>query len=127
MVVDQLWGATYYRLLVPNEPVTHDFLVALVALVGNLLDGIAQCLPRHRAFPGFPSALAPASPASERRREFVSGLRPLEQAAGAHAAIELRAVVGKTCCGPQRRRRCQRSRREQHLREAGGLSEARLS
>nr|WP_285487176.1 TetR/AcrR family transcriptional regulator C-terminal ligand-binding domain-containing protein [Amycolatopsis taiwanensis] len=38
VVVDQLWGATYYRLLVPNEPVTHDFLVALV---GNLLDGIA--------------------------------------------------------------------------------------
>ncbi|WP_213453706.1 TetR/AcrR family transcriptional regulator [Rhizomonospora bruguierae] len=38
VLVDQLWGATYYRLLVPDEPVTDDFLVALV---NNLLDGIA--------------------------------------------------------------------------------------
>lgn len=38
VLVDQLWGATYYRLLVPDEPITDDFLVALVA---NLLDGIA--------------------------------------------------------------------------------------
>lgn len=37
VVVDQLWGAVYNRLLVPDEPVTDDFVVALVT---NLLDGI---------------------------------------------------------------------------------------
>jgi hypothetical protein len=39
VVVDQLWGAVYNRLLVPDEPVTDAFLVALVH---NLLDGIAS-------------------------------------------------------------------------------------
>lgn len=38
VLVDQLWGALYYRLLVPDEPVTDD---VVDALVGNLLDGIA--------------------------------------------------------------------------------------
>lgn len=38
VVVDQLWGAAYHRLLIPDEPVTDDFARALVA---NLLDGIA--------------------------------------------------------------------------------------
>lgn len=38
VLVDQLWGAVYHRLLVPDEPVTDDFVVALV---GNLMDGIA--------------------------------------------------------------------------------------
>lgn len=37
-VVDQLWGAVYHRLLVPDEPVTESFADALVA---NLLTGIA--------------------------------------------------------------------------------------
>lgn len=41
VLVDQLWGAAYHRLLIPDEPVTDDFIVALVS---NLLDGIA---PRH--------------------------------------------------------------------------------
>lgn len=38
VLVDQLWGAVYHRLLIPDEPITDDFVVALVA---NLMDGIA--------------------------------------------------------------------------------------
>ncbi len=38
VLVDQLWGAVYHRLLIPDEPVTDDFVVALVT---NLLDGVA--------------------------------------------------------------------------------------
>ena len=38
VLVDQLWGAVYHRLLIPDEPVTDDFIVALVS---NLMDGIA--------------------------------------------------------------------------------------
>ncbi|GHF13364.1 TetR family transcriptional regulator [Streptomyces spiralis] len=38
VLVDQLWGAVYHRLLIPDEPVTDDFVVALVS---NLIDGIA--------------------------------------------------------------------------------------
>ncbi|MFH9705905.1 TetR/AcrR family transcriptional regulator C-terminal ligand-binding domain-containing protein [Streptomyces luteogriseus] len=37
ILVDQLWGAVYHRMLVPDEPVTDDFVVALVS---NLIDGI---------------------------------------------------------------------------------------
>jgi hypothetical protein len=37
VLVDQLWGAVYHRLLIPDEPVTDDFIEALV---NNLLDGI---------------------------------------------------------------------------------------
>ncbi|MCL3819980.1 TetR-like C-terminal domain-containing protein [Aeromicrobium wangtongii] len=37
VLIDQLWGAVYHRLLIPDEPVTDEFLVALV---GNLLDGV---------------------------------------------------------------------------------------
>ncbi|RBQ16968.1 TetR family transcriptional regulator [Spongiactinospora rosea] len=37
VLVDQLWGAVYHRLLIPDEPVTDDFIIALVT---NLLDGI---------------------------------------------------------------------------------------
>jgi AcrR family transcriptional regulator len=37
ILVDQLWGAVYHRLLIPDEPVTDDFVVALVT---NLIDGI---------------------------------------------------------------------------------------
>lgn len=37
-VVDQLWGAVYHRLLVPDEPVTRRFVDGLLA---NLFDGIA--------------------------------------------------------------------------------------
>lgn len=38
VLVDQLWGAVYHRLLIPDEPVTAAFADALV---GNLFDGIA--------------------------------------------------------------------------------------
>jgi AcrR family transcriptional regulator len=38
VLVDQLWGAVYNRLLVPDEPITDAFVVALVS---NLMDGIA--------------------------------------------------------------------------------------
>jgi AcrR family transcriptional regulator len=38
IIVDQLWGAVYHRLLIPDEPVTDDFITGLVS---NLLDGIA--------------------------------------------------------------------------------------
>lgn len=37
VVLDQLWGAVYNRLLVPDEPVTDEFIKALVA---NILYGI---------------------------------------------------------------------------------------
>ncbi|MFD6099647.1 TetR-like C-terminal domain-containing protein [Nocardiopsis flavescens] len=37
VLVDQLWGAVYHRLLIPDEPVTEEFAAALVA---NLLDGV---------------------------------------------------------------------------------------
>jgi len=37
VLVDQLWGAVYHRLLIPDEPVTEDFIHALV---DNLLDGV---------------------------------------------------------------------------------------
>ncbi|WP_298552521.1 TetR/AcrR family transcriptional regulator [Streptomyces luteogriseus] len=37
ILVDQLWGAVYHRMLVPDEPVTDDFVVALVS---HLMDGI---------------------------------------------------------------------------------------
>jgi AcrR family transcriptional regulator len=39
VLVDQLWGAVYHRLLVPDEPVDDEFVVALV---GNLLDGVGS-------------------------------------------------------------------------------------
>jgi AcrR family transcriptional regulator len=37
VLVDQLWGAVYHRLLIPDEPVTEAFAAALV---DNLFDGI---------------------------------------------------------------------------------------
>jgi AcrR family transcriptional regulator len=39
VLVDQLWGAVYHRLLVPDEPVTQQFATALVE---NLFDGITS-------------------------------------------------------------------------------------
>jgi AcrR family transcriptional regulator len=39
VLVDQLWGAVYNRLLVPDVPVDDAFLGALV---GNLMDGVAE-------------------------------------------------------------------------------------
>lgn len=39
IIVDQLWGAVYHRLLIPDEPVTEQFVDGLVA---NLLYGIAS-------------------------------------------------------------------------------------
>jgi AcrR family transcriptional regulator len=38
-VVDQLWGACYHRLLLPDQPLTHEFVDALV---DNLFRGIAE-------------------------------------------------------------------------------------
>lgn len=38
VMVDQLWGAVYHRLLIPDEPVTAAFVTALV---DNLLLGVA--------------------------------------------------------------------------------------
>ncbi|MBM2620869.1 TetR/AcrR family transcriptional regulator C-terminal ligand-binding domain-containing protein [Actinoplanes sp. LDG1-06] len=38
ILVDQLWGACYNRLLVPDAPLTEEYAVALVA---NVLDGAA--------------------------------------------------------------------------------------
>jgi len=38
VLVDQLWGATYHRLLIPDEPVDERFADALIA---NLFGGIA--------------------------------------------------------------------------------------
>ena len=37
VVVDQLWGAVYHRLLIPDEPLTDEFARALVA---NILPGL---------------------------------------------------------------------------------------
>jgi AcrR family transcriptional regulator len=37
-VVDQLWGACYHRLLLPDQPLTHEFVDTLV---DNLFRGIA--------------------------------------------------------------------------------------
>ena len=37
VVIDQLWGACYHRLLIPDKPLTHDFARALV---DNLFDGL---------------------------------------------------------------------------------------
>ncbi|OUC94194.1 TetR/AcrR family transcriptional regulator [Streptosporangium minutum] len=42
VVVDQLWGACYHRLLIPDQPLTEEFAEALVA---NLLTGIARPRP----------------------------------------------------------------------------------
>jgi AcrR family transcriptional regulator len=39
VVVDQLWGAVYHRLLVPDEPLTDEFARALVA---NILPGLRK-------------------------------------------------------------------------------------
>jgi len=37
VVVDQLWGAVYHRLLIPDEPITRQFIDGLLE---NLLEGI---------------------------------------------------------------------------------------
>lgn len=39
VVVDQLWGACYHRLLIPDQPLTDEFAEALVT---NLLTGITH-------------------------------------------------------------------------------------
>ena len=49
VVVDQLWGAVYHRLLIPDEPVNDRFVRALV---DNLLDGIAARPSDQRDQPG---------------------------------------------------------------------------
>ncbi|MFF0793972.1 TetR-like C-terminal domain-containing protein [Streptomyces spiralis] len=52
VLVDQLWGAVYHRMLIPDEPVTDDFVVALVS---NLFDGIAP-VPRDALSVSFSNA-----------------------------------------------------------------------
>lgn len=42
VLVDQLWGAVYHRLLVPDEPATPAFATALV---DNLFDGVTPRKP----------------------------------------------------------------------------------
>ena len=37
VLIDQLWGAVYHRLLIPDEPITDAFVEALLA---NLFEGI---------------------------------------------------------------------------------------
>ncbi len=37
IVVDQLWGACYHRLLIPDEPITEEFVAGLVS---NLMRGL---------------------------------------------------------------------------------------
>ncbi|MEU6534384.1 TetR/AcrR family transcriptional regulator C-terminal ligand-binding domain-containing protein [Streptomyces sp. NPDC047000] len=44
ILVDQLWGACYHRLLLPNEPLTEDFATQLV---DNLLYGVAAGTPER--------------------------------------------------------------------------------
>jgi hypothetical protein len=39
VIIDQLWGACYHRLLMPAEPLTEEFTDALLR---NLLRGITQ-------------------------------------------------------------------------------------
>ncbi|WP_083508773.1 TetR/AcrR family transcriptional regulator [Arthrobacter alpinus] len=39
ILVDQLWGAAYHRLLIPDEPVTDTFINGLVS---NLFDGVGH-------------------------------------------------------------------------------------
>jgi AcrR family transcriptional regulator len=56
VLVDQLWGAVYHRMLIPDEPVTDDFVVALVA---NLFDGITPSAGSH------PTVQQPASSAQD--------------------------------------------------------------
>jgi hypothetical protein len=38
VIVDQLWGAVDHRLLIPDEPVTQQFVTALIS---NPFDGIS--------------------------------------------------------------------------------------
>jgi AcrR family transcriptional regulator len=45
VIVDQLWGAIYHRLLIPDEPVDEAFVQALI---DNLFDGIATSADRDR-------------------------------------------------------------------------------
>jgi len=53
VVVDQLWGACYHRLLIPSLPVTEDFAVSLVR---NLMHGLRPLPP-------------PPAPRNTRRRK----------------------------------------------------------
>ena len=46
VLVDQLWGAVYHRLLIPDEPVSIDFADALI---GNLFDGIGPAAGDQRS------------------------------------------------------------------------------
>ena len=42
VVIDQLWGACYHRLLIPDEPVTEEFADALI---DNLMRGLRPAPP----------------------------------------------------------------------------------
>lgn len=37
VVIDQLWGACYHRLLIPDEPITDEFALALI---DNVMNGL---------------------------------------------------------------------------------------
>jgi hypothetical protein len=44
IVIDQLWGACYHRLLIPDEPITEEF-------VGGLVSNLMRGLQPHPATP----------------------------------------------------------------------------
>jgi len=58
VVVDQLWGACYHRLLLPDQPLTDEFAQALVH---NLLHGVAVGSNRRARRPSTPGAGASAA------------------------------------------------------------------
>jgi AcrR family transcriptional regulator len=57
VVVDQLWGACYHRLLIPDEPLTEEFTDALIT---NLMHGLRPTTQQ--------SEVEPTTPARRTRR-----------------------------------------------------------
>ena len=45
-LVDQLWGACYHRLLIPNQPLSHDLVDTLIS---NLFDGVSDPAQSRKA------------------------------------------------------------------------------
>lgn len=60
-VIDQLWGACYHRLLLPGQPLTHDFADRLIE---NLSEGIRQLNTLDHT--SRPAEAAPVRPAGDR-------------------------------------------------------------
>ncbi|WP_236710952.1 TetR/AcrR family transcriptional regulator [Streptomyces sp. 150FB] len=48
VIIDQLWGACYHRLLIPDEPLTEEFADALIA---NLMYGLRPAPPANEPGP----------------------------------------------------------------------------